>query len=211
MSKAILMLPSMKVVIKALKWIGGSALVLCVIAVLSFSIYLETSFGKTMTQERQEWFFDWLDKKPALPENFIRTIEKYHPSYFDQSVWESAFWQLINGDRNDCRCREIYIYPGITDKSTPFYQFIVALELEEHYSQRRCYEIEMALTEFGGMDDGVRAAAKAFYEKELDELTEREILELNLMRERPSHYNPQYNQDNLDEVIIPLMNWQKKH
>lgn len=167
-------------------------------------IYLETSFDKTMSEERQEWFFEWIDEMPVLPENFVRTIEKYHPGYFDQSVWASAFWQLINGERTDCRCREIYIYPGITDKSTPFYQFIVALELEEHYSQKRCYEIEMALTEFGaGSGDGVSWAAKRIYNKQLDELSDRQILELNLMRKSSAFYNPKYNQHHLDSVINP--------
>lgn len=197
----------MKTLLKVLKWSTVVVLAISCFSILGFMVYLETSFDKTMSEERREWFIQWMEEQPALPEDFIQTIEKYYPGYFDVGFWESLIHKYVFKKSDHCPCREIYIHPGIVGwQSIRFYHHIVALELEEHYGQRRCYEIEMGITVFDGLTRGVSVAARIFYGKELNQLSEREILELHLMRTGLSHYNPKYNQHHLDSVINPLIN-----
>ncbi len=64
----------------------------------------------------------------------------------------------------------------------PGAQLIIALALEERFSPRQCYTYNMATAYFGHHTTGVTEAALRFYNKKVSQLTEREILALNLIR-----------------------------
>lgn len=52
----------------------------------------------------------------------------------------------------------------------------------------------------------VREAACLFYNKELADLNEREILALDIIRTAPSRFNPWIHQDNLDRAVDAVVN-----
>lgn len=182
------------------------ALVTGIVSLLAFIIYLETSIDRLMSKKRQERLFAEIRDSKALPDSFYRVLNKYYPTYFEQGVWDSVFRQLTGGQRNKCQCREIYIHPGHTDNWVPFAQEIVALELQDNFSQKKCYEYTMSVSDFGSNKTGIYEAAQFFYNKRLLELNEREILELNIIRIAPIHYSPFTNKENLDKAVNNIIN-----
>jgi hypothetical protein len=193
---------------KFIKWavIAGFAIALVIAG--GFVFYLETSIDKVMPEEKQQELFAYIENSPALPESFKTTLKKYYPDFAEDGVWTSLIRQLTGGRRNKCQCRELYLPAYTVNSKVPFDQLIAAFEIEEHFSQWKCYEFEMATTWFGGNIRGVKKAAGKFYNKELHELNEREILELDLIRRSITKFNPLHNRENLDEAVNSVMNRQ---
>ena len=148
-----------------------------------------------LEKDLQESLFYELEHTKPLPSNFVNTIEKYYPNKFKQGVWESIFQQLIGKPRNQCLCREIY-YP-LYRKEVKFAAEILALEIEDKFSQEKCYEYLMNTESFGTIKAGIRNASKYFYQKNITELDEKEILKLDIRWRNPSHYR--------DEKVLARM------
>lgn len=198
----------MKIVRKIIIWTFSLGLIFFLLFVFAFAIYLETSIDKVMSKKRQEELFSRVGKS-ELPDNFLLTIQKYYPDRFSQSMWMSIGNQLLGRSRSQCQCRDIYIHPGYTDNWISFTQEIVALELEEKFSQEKCYEFNTSILNFGFGTRSIEEAAKYYYNKELNELSETEILELDLIRIAPSQFNPIYNKEELDKNIDKVIKKEK--
>lgn len=188
------------------KWVLIVGCVTSLITVASFVYYLENSIDKVMDKKEQVRMFTAIDTTKTLPDEFYFTIRKYYPDYFNQSVWASVGNQLIGDYSGRCQCRSIYLYPWQIKRWSIFSSLIVALELEDRFSQKRCYEYIMFTSDFGYNTRGVEEAAKLYYNKSLNELNEREILELNLIQKAPTFYSPILNPKRLDEEVNNIMN-----
>lgn len=196
----------MSKVLKILKWALLGSLLIGSLAVAGFVIYLETSFNRAVSLEQQEHMFRIFDEQPELPDYFIETINKYYPNYFQTGLWESVLRQILTHKNDGCPCREIYLHPGIVNwKPIRFKRYIVLLEIEERYSQQRCYEIKMALNHFGNDVNGAYEASEFYFGKELNALDEREILKMHLMRSATLRRRTLYFEDRLDKVIDDLI------
>jgi hypothetical protein len=158
-----------------------------------------------MSKDRQEKLWEEIRNTPKLPDSYYETLYKYYPDYFNQGAWGAIYNRLVGERRNQCQCMEIYFPFGYIEKSIPFAQQIVALELEEHFSQKKCYEFNMSITEFGGNTRSITEAAQFYYKKNLNELTEREIVELNVIHIAPTYYSPIRNRKRLDEAVNNIM------
>ena len=69
----------------------------------------------------------------------------------------------------------------------------LALQLEEQYSKDEILEAYLNAIPLGGLNYGVKAAAKDYFGKELSELTIRECAMLAGITQNPSRYNPRSN------------------
>ncbi|MCD8425005.1 transglycosylase domain-containing protein [Tenacibaculum dicentrarchi] len=164
-------------------------------------VYLENSIDLVIEKDNKDYLFNSIEKTEPLPLAFKQTIEKYNPNFFEQGVWNSIFGQLIGKARNGCQCREIY-YPFLA-KDKKFTPEILALELEDKFTQKKCYEYNMNTANFGYGIIGIRNASRKFYNKEINDLTENEILKLNIKKENPSLYKDEIK---LDEILLKLYN-----
>jgi hypothetical protein len=160
-----------------------------------------------MSEERQALLKKMIEDSPELPDSFYKTFNKYYPEAFDQTVWSSILNQVLGEKRNKCQCRKIYIHPGITYKKwIPFTQVIVALEIEEHFSNKKCFEYYMSVSDFGMNTRGIQEASEKFYKKKPEELNERDIIELSIIYKNPTLYNPFRNRSKLDSAVNNIMN-----
>ena len=178
----------------------------CLLSCICFFFYLETSIDDVMTQGNYEKMMNDINNSPVLPERFLQTFEKYNPDAFSYGVWRATFNNVIKGKRIPCQCKDIYWYPYSDNRAQPitlrrFSHLVIALEVEEHYSPKKCFEYNMATTPFGHNVVGAKAAAKRFYGKNIEELNEREILELTIMQLGPTAYSPIFNGERLDKAV----------
>lgn len=111
--------------------------------------------------------------------------------------------QLIGKERNKCQCRDIYM-PKLNHEVL-FAAEIFALELEERFTQETCYEYNMQISSFGMGQIGVKNAAKFYFDKELTQLDERNILQLDLIRQSPRFYTSDKGKENMKVVINSLI------
>ena len=79
----------------------------------------------------------------------------------------------------------------------------MALQLEEQYSKDEILEAYLNAIPLGGLNYGVKAAAKDYFGKELSELTIRECAMLAGITQNPSRYNPRSNYYNENRDFEP--------
>lgn len=194
----------MKKLRKILIWTFSIGLMTALLLFAAFAIYLETSINRVMTEEEQSIMYESIENAPALPANFLTTVEMYYPDYFETSVWVKIMDVFTNFSSKRCQCLDLNL-PFFIRSSNIFSQYIVALELEEKYSHKRCYEYNMYISDFGHGASSVNEAAELFYKKALDELTEREVVELNIIRFATTRYSPVLNPDNLKMAADQVM------
>lgn len=182
-------------------------IIVIIISISGIVIYLETSIDKVLSEEKQSELFNIINSTPDLPENFYYTIDKYYPDYFKYGVWDAIFQKTFSQEISRvCQCFDIYLHPGYVDNAIRAYQYILAMEIEENCSQKKCFEYNLSMQSFGFNIRGVNQAAEVFYNKNLEELTEREILELLVIRKAPTNYNPIKNRINLDKAVDRIIN-----
>lgn len=191
--------------IKVLKWTVIGVLTLFISLILGFVIHLETSFDRVVPPDQQQAFFQEFDSEPSLPNSFTDVIKKHYPGYLTKGVWAAWWRQIIDEKQQPCPCQQI----NLRGMVLPGFAIQVAratLELEEHYSPRRCYEIMMGRMNYMHGNKGAAEAAKAYYDKDLSQLNEREILSLDLMRKGVIRFDPLHNKENLDAAVDEVLN-----
>ncbi|MFL5730949.1 MAG: transglycosylase domain-containing protein [Cytophagaceae bacterium] len=173
-----------------------------------FIYYLETSIDQVMSRKRQTEIIAMINTSPDLPESFYKTYNKYYPGALDRSVWRSVVNQLLGRRKSiSCPCRNLYLTFYADQNNSPrLSALIIALEIEEHCSRKKCFDFMMSEAYFGSNTRGVSAASQFYYKKTIEQLSEKEILELCIIEKGPSFYNPRYNKDRLDQAVDALMN-----
>ncbi len=180
---------------------------------IGYLVYIfETSIDKVLSIEQQTLLYASIEDTPELPSNFYTVLEKYYPDYYTQSVWHSVFNQLIFQKNNQCQFRDVYLPFLYTNRKVnsgwiPFHktELVIALEIEKRFSQKKCYAFNMSITEFGMNTRNITEAARLYYNKELNQLSEQEILALNIIRKAPSYYNPIINPDRLNQKVKSII------
>jgi len=178
-------------------------IILSFISILIFVIYLENAIHLTMNKEIQTHLFHEISSVDNLPKSYYEVMNKYYPNHFKQGVWQSITSQIFGYPRNKCQCREIYLS---WHSKKMFSAEIIALELEDRFSQKQCYEYNMSIINFGYAQTGIKNAAKYYYNKSIEELNAKEIISLNLMANHSTLYNPKRNQGLLDAKVEEILN-----
>lgn len=201
-----------KIILRILVIVFLSGFLIIVISVFSFYYYLRHSIDDVLTEEQQQVMYNAIDTTPRLPEKFYSTIEKYYPGYFERTMTSTLIHNILFKNNEYCACAEIYngmsmlqANPNQTKFSRNFGSWIIKFEIEKHYSQKRCLDYLLHTESFGSNTRNIEQAASKLYNKDLEVLTEREILELFVIKNTPTYYSPTKNPENLknkvDEII----------
>lgn len=181
-----------------------------VLSFIGFVIYLENAIDWVMTEERQAQVFSRIENSPKLPKSFHKTMKKYYPEISQQTLWGLFYDKIISGFTwgnkkvKTCWCKEIYTHPFANNK--PFlYDWIISFEIEDRFSQKRCLDYVMFTEYFGKDVNGIKNASQFYYKKDLEDLNEKEILELSVIRIAPNRYNPFFHSKRLQKRVKEIM------
>lgn|GEM_PF-5609993 len=168
---------------------------------ISYTVYkLEHSIDIVLSNEQKVWLYNNVENSDSIPNNYIETLGKYYPGFFENNFWQSLIISFLKEEKKYCQCDEIYInyIPGKQLKQPDNFLFnlgigfrrkIITLDLEKRFSQRKCFEYNMSISKFGHGITGLRNASIKYFNKELDKLNEKEILVLNYISKAPTFYN----------------------
>lgn len=198
----------MKSFLKIIKWIAIGIASTITITLSCFVYYLETSIDKVMTKERQDLIISQINNSPNLPKRFYDVYNKYYSDSFDQGVLETIFREILGLNSSGCLCKAIYYHPGYFDKykHPRFAHIILALEVEERCSPVKCLEYELSISYYGNNIRGIKKASEFYYNRPIEELTDREIISLIIIPTRSVYYSPRRNPENLRRAINRVMN-----
>ena len=156
---------------------------------------------------------EWIQQGPKLPSSFYKILSDYYPNKFKYGFWSSAFLALFGQEYVRCECRvvgfnSIFNTNGYYKKSR-YAAAIIALEIEDYFSQQECFEYYMSVASFGNGIWGIREAAREYFNKSIEELDDREIISLIVIENATTYYNPLRNPTNLRKAVDKILskNW----
>lgn len=172
---------------------------LCLLFILlisCFYFYLTHSIDSVISKERQENIFTEINESEGLPNLFYIQYEKLNPNGFKRSYTESLL-SRFTGELKKCACEEIYAHPGYFDHYNRFAPHIFFYEVNSKLDSKKCLDYVLQNAYFGNGIKGVKLASKKYFQKEINDLNENEILDLLIIHENPSYFNPLRRKENL--------------
>ena len=186
----------MKTVMKKTKKILINLLSTLILVLISFYVYLNNSIDSVMTKETQKNLFSKIKKTEDLPNSFYIQYEKLNPNGLSRNYTQSLISRFTN-NRKTCACEEIYANPSLFYNYTQFAPHIFFYEINEKIGAKKCLDYELRNKVFANGIVGVTEASQRFYNKEIKDLKDDEILDLLIINENPSYYNPLRRKENL--------------
>jgi hypothetical protein len=178
-------------------------------------VWFHNNEDLVLNSAQKDWLTTVISESPDLPDNVYLTMEKYYPNFYSDNTWNYKLKSLAGFTRRKCQCNEIYLpyIPGDSKQwndERPWIPFdqkdvLVKLYIEKHFTQKECFTFNMNFSKFGGNTLGIFEASKYFYNKELAELTEREVIGLYVILKAPAHLNPINNPKNHKRAVDAVM------
>lgn len=198
---------------KILKIIIPVIVILTVVLYASLYWWFHNSIDNVLTSKQQNWLLTEIDNSTVLPDKIYNTMRKYFPDFYASNTWNYKIKKVLGIKTSYCQCNELYL-PFLIKKQTEkknkwdvFQQddLIIKLFIEKKFSQKECFTFNMNISDFGLNSHGIFEAAKTYFNKELKNLTEEEIIGLFFIRKAPTHYNPISNKKNYEKAVNEIM------
>ena len=163
-----------------------------------------------MTEEAQKEMLLTIENTPDYPPKFYQTYQKYFPDEASNTLWKSKYNSIINDDYTNCPCDDMaYNYQWSLAKNKnriDGYIGMLALQvfLEKEVKAEKCLKYRLTYAPVGH-SRGIKYLLKTHYRKDLEDLTEREVLELLVIPHAPTKFNPIRNPTNLRKMVDQLM------
>jgi hypothetical protein len=151
--------------------------------------YLTNSINSVMSKERQLIIFNKIKESEELPNSFYIQYEKLNPNGLKRSYTESLLSRLSNNFKK-CACEEIYAHPGYFDNYNRFAPHIFVYEANKKVGAKKCLDYELQNADFTNGINGVKLASRKYFNKEINDLNDIEVLDLLIIHENPRLYNP---------------------
>lgn len=114
---------------------------------------------------------------------------------------------------DDCPCLDVAKYYGVHNSRNfkiPFVEILYALKIEKEFSQEDCLKLILTKVDLLYGNRGIRDASIHFFNKQINDLNERELLTVLIMLENPSQFNPKRkNSEMLSNRILSYQNFLK--
>lgn len=195
-------------------------LLIFALATISYAFlyyWFHNKIENVLSKSQQEWLINDIANSPELPDSFYNTIEKYFPEPYEEHTWNASVKHFLGIKSNHCQCNELYLFfidgkPLEERKWIPFGKddIVIKLFIEQIFSQKECLRYNMNSSEFAYGINGISELSKFFYNKELKDLNEREIIGLYMNQFAPSTYNPIKNKEKFDKVIETVIKRKEK-
>lgn len=160
-----------------------------IIIISCFYFYLTNSINSVMSEERQKIIFTEIKESEELPNSFYIQYEKLNPNGLKRNYTESLL-SRFSDKLKKCACEEIYAHPGYFDNYNRFAPHIFVYEANRKLGAKKCLDYELQIADFTNGIKGVKSASRKYFNKEINDLNENEVLDLLIIHENPSLYNP---------------------
>lgn len=164
-------------------------------------IYFTKAAYWKIDRESRDWAISEIKSAPTLPNRFYDIYNQIYSGALENG----QLHYLLNRDNTDseCPCRlAAYELLSIYD-----IQLITAtFWLENQVTQKECLNYYMSDFKFGNNISGIFEASIFYYQKDIVELDNREIIELLIMMRNPALYNKNRNNERLEKGVTEIIN-----
>lgn len=183
---------------KPIKIVTLSILLIGLLTYSSLWYFFNNSIDRVLSKSQQELLIQEFTQTQRLPNNFYTTMTKYSPDFFKTNTWNHHLKKLLGNTTTVCQCNDLYlpIIP-INDNNfkkqwIPFNQGdkVMIMWLEDKFSQETCFTFHMRNAEFGHKTKSIEEASELFFNKNISQLTEEEVIGLYVIQRACITYSP---------------------
>lgn len=161
------------------------------VSAIGFIAYLGSSYNQAINQRELNRLVVSAKKAPKLPKEFNNIYFSLRPC---SGIKKNIFNSLIKKPSKPCPCTRLASINRLqlnTNSPTLSSNHLVAgLQLENRLTQQQCLNLLLEQYDFIYHQIGIRSASKFYFQKPLEQLTQKECLELIAMMDNPILYNP---------------------
>ncbi len=166
-------------------------------------IYLtKSAYWKIPRNEREE-MVAVIKAAPALPDRFYELYNKV----YSQSLEKGQFYYFLKRNKgfSECPCRIAAYHVSLLSPLYGVGYVSVAFWLEDKVSQKECLNYYVSKQDFTSRIFGLSQASEFYFDKPMEQLTDRETVELILMMRNPSYFDKRRYSDRLDRYVDETM------
>ena len=197
----------MKLIKKILKILSISG----VLIFLGIWFFIETGIGFYYSETEQEALINEVKSADPLPQSVYFAYEKYKGPYdltFYDYIFSICYHEIM--DRNFDKENFSYVVTRniwwMFDKRRSFLSLVVLTRyLERNTTPENVVAYCFRNEYYGGQIRDIGVASQKFYNLPLEELNERQVLELLVISDAPTRFSPERNPENLKKAVDVLM------
>lgn len=165
--------------------------------------YLENCVSNVIDPSELAQIYKDIEETEALPAPYLKAVKKHFPEKFEHGVWRDYIQSIFLNKFSRSCCSQLYFGP-LKGESRMRYHML-AFDLDDRFGAEKCYAYEMRKRPYNYNVLGLELAASTFFDKEVDQLTEREIVGLEFIKRDATLYNPLKNPDRLKKAVDKVM------
>ena len=105
-------------------------------------------------------------------------------------VYNKIYTKKSQIKQRNCSCENASNYIGPYRHGFSITKKIYKLKIEKEFTEMECLKFDFLNADYLDGNKGIKQASKYYFNKEIENLNEREIINLILMLENPSLHNP---------------------
>jgi hypothetical protein len=183
---------------KIIKYILGTSVLLY----LSLDIYIYFKYNDNHTVEVLTWTTRTISSIPndSIPDNIINAYGKVFPNSLTNKIYPDAIWWFLKASNQ----RQSYVQLDLAYDIHPcntIKLISIANQVDNELTQKQCIYAYLSRCYYSNNARGIKEAANLYYNKNIQDLNERECLELVIMTKNSSLFDKYRHQDKLDEEV----------
>ncbi|MEM8525307.1 MAG: transglycosylase domain-containing protein [Bacteroidota bacterium] len=185
----------------------------CFVIALSISVlylrYIFSDFNQSVDHQRVDLLIEEIKSAEIYGEVVYDTYNQIYDEALERSYLGKFTYDLF-GKIKECPC---YTVASATSSTIINYssnhlaenRYNIARILEEQVSQKECLNYILANFNYSYNKIGIGEAARFYYQKELNDLEQKELVGLLIMEKNPMIYNPKRSPERHTRKVAELM------
>jgi len=191
----------MKRIAKIISRIILFSTIIAILTLFGLYIWLNLRIDNIIDKETYNHLVEEIKASEDLPERFYE-IYGIVTKFDKKSTTNKYFFNRILNvrnyhEKNPCPCVDV----GYDVVFNPLDKWTVGLALDREVSPKKCLDFYLSRFDFLYNTRGIKSASKFYYQKDLEQLSDDEMLEISVMTLNPSYYNKIRRPDKLKERI----------
>lgn len=186
-----------------------------IVALFGFYFWLNYRLDKVIDRQTYDYLVETIKTSQDLPDKFYKVYGQV--TKFDEKSTTNKFlfynavallsFDNLRKTKNPCPCIDANY--GI--ESNTFDTWTVGLALDRDVSPKKCLDFYLSNYDFLFSVKGIQNASKFYYHKDLDKLSDNEMLELSIMTINPAAFNKVRQPEKLKLKVLEIKNRMKNN
>ncbi len=159
--------------------------------VFCYLLYIFSDLNRDINQEKLSEIIQSVSQSKAQEDRIIDMYNSIYDDALAKSTVNYLFHIVADSERPSNPCYLIASRSYLSNnRGLSENDYVITHHIEKEVGRRKCLDCLFAMYNFGYRAIGIGEAARIYFEKEVSDLSEEEIIGIFAMMENSSYYNP---------------------